>query len=299
LKIVAATLREEFKTVNLSICNIYTPNNLSCQLKFAVTVKELLMSRTSLTNLIIGGDWNVTLEAIDKKGGIQWKPTACRNQIIGLMNELDLVDTLREKNPNKKCYTYEASARNIKSRIDFFLVAKSISHRVSKVDIKTSIAPDHKTVKLCLKLSNSVRGRRLWKFNNALLNDETYVNLIRDSYSGIKEKHTEVTVPKLKWELIKMEIRNLTIPYSKNKARKTPEFENTLEKRLETLDNKINANDNTENVESELKEYEYLKMNLNVSTRKRQKVLSFAPKCDGSRKERNLPSMFSNGKENF
>ena len=80
------------------------------------------------------------------------------NQIIAMMNELDLVDTFREKNPNKKCYTYEATARNIKSRIDFFLVAKSMSHQVSKVDIKTSIAPDHKTVKLCLRLSNSVRG---------------------------------------------------------------------------------------------------------------------------------------------
>ena len=57
-----------------------------------------------------------------------------------------------------------------------------------------------------------MRGPGLWKFNNALLNDETYVNLIRDSYSGIKEKHTEVTEPKLKWELIKMEIRSLTIP---------------------------------------------------------------------------------------
>jgi len=29
-------------------------------------------------------------------------------------------------------------------------------------------------------------------------------------YSGIKEKDSEVTQPKLKWELIKMEIRNLT-----------------------------------------------------------------------------------------
>ena len=59
-----------------------------------------------------------------------------------------------------------------------------------------------------------------------------------------------------------MEIRNLTSPYSKNKARKAREFENTLEKRLETLDNKISANDNTENMESELKEYEYLKNEL-------------------------------------
>jgi len=120
-----------------------------------------------------------------------------------MINKLDLVDTFREKNPKQKCYTYEAPARNIKPRIDFFLVAYSIFHQDTKVDIIASIARDHKTVKLCLKLSNSIRGPGLWKFNSALLNNETYVNLIGDSYSGIKVKHSEVTEPKLKWELIK------------------------------------------------------------------------------------------------
>lgn len=72
----------------MSICNIYAPNVLVGQQKFAQTLKESLMSKSTLSNLIIGGDWNATLQTIDKKGGIQWKPTAYRRQIISMMKEL-------------------------------------------------------------------------------------------------------------------------------------------------------------------------------------------------------------------
>ena len=72
----------------MSICNIYAPNVLLGQQKFAQTFKESLMSKSSLSNLIIGGDWNTTLKTIDNKGGIQWKLTAYRRQIILMMKEL-------------------------------------------------------------------------------------------------------------------------------------------------------------------------------------------------------------------
>ena len=72
----------------MSICNIYAPNVLLGQQKFAQTFKESLMSKSSLSNLIIGGDWNATLQTIDKKGGIQWKLTAYRRQIILMLKEL-------------------------------------------------------------------------------------------------------------------------------------------------------------------------------------------------------------------
>ena len=60
------------------------------------------MSNTDIENLLTGGDWNVSLQAIDKNGGNQWKPTASRDQLMTAMKEFDLVDVFREKNPNKK-----------------------------------------------------------------------------------------------------------------------------------------------------------------------------------------------------
>jgi len=160
----------------LFICNIYAPNVPTDQQKFAQTLKELLMSKSSLSHVIIGGDWNVTLQAIDKRGGIQWKPTAYRYQITAMMEELDLIDVFRKKYPDKKNFTYESVERKLKSRIDFFLVAKSIASQVVEVGTKTSIAPDHKAVKLRFKLINSKRGPGLWKFTNSLLKDESYWN---------------------------------------------------------------------------------------------------------------------------
>ena len=81
----------------MSICNIYAPNVHADQQKFAQTLKELLMSKSSLSHVIIGGDWNVTLQAIDKQGGIQWKPTVYRYRITAMMEELDLIDVFRKK----------------------------------------------------------------------------------------------------------------------------------------------------------------------------------------------------------
>ena len=97
-----------------------------------------------------------------------------------------------------------------------------------------------------------------------------------------------------------MEIRNLTIPYTKNKARKAREFENTLEKRLETLDNKINANDHTENMESEIKEYEYLKNELKRLYEKKAEGAIFRSKVRWIEEGEKLTKYFFNmEKKNF
>ena len=40
---------------------------------FLHNLNEYLMYNTDVENLIIGGDWNVTLQSLDKRGGIPWK----------------------------------------------------------------------------------------------------------------------------------------------------------------------------------------------------------------------------------
>ena len=54
--------------LQFSICNIYAPNNLDEQSRFAQNLNVFLLRHLNVDKLIIGGDWNVTLEHIDKKG---------------------------------------------------------------------------------------------------------------------------------------------------------------------------------------------------------------------------------------
>ena len=230
-----------FNAKNLSLCNVYAPNDLRQQQEFIHSLNTYLMSNTDVENLIIGGDWNISLQAIDKKGGNPWKPTVSRDLLMTMMKEFDLVDVYREKNPTNKSYTYESKALKLCSRIDFFLIPQHQISWVEQIETVVSNAPDHKAVKLKLNGSNNKRGPGLWKFNNSLLDDEDYVTLIRENYSPISEKYSGQEHKRLKWELVKMELRGLTIPYAINKAKNIRRKERDLQKRLDDLDQSISS----------------------------------------------------------
>ena len=62
------------KTANISLSNVYAPNDSQQQHTFLHNLNEyLIMSNTDTSNLIIGGDCNVTLQSLDKRGGVPWK----------------------------------------------------------------------------------------------------------------------------------------------------------------------------------------------------------------------------------
>ena len=175
--------------MELSLCNRYAPNDQTEQLRFIEEHNNYLIDQSELTTLIIGGDWNCTLTKKDKKGGLPWRPTGFRNLILTTMDIFDLVDIQKVKHPNINKYSYVSKALKMRSRIDFFLVAKNLTKYVQKVDIQSSIAPDHKTVFLSLHWTKVVpRGPGFWKFNNALLEDNNYVEQMRQRYSGFREK---------------------------------------------------------------------------------------------------------------
>ena len=81
-----------------------------------------------------------------------------------------------------KSYTYESKALKLCSRIDFFLLPQHQISRVEQIVTVVCNAPDHKAVKLKLNSPNNKRGPGLWKFNNSLLDDESYATLIGENY---------------------------------------------------------------------------------------------------------------------
>ena len=159
---------------------------------------------------------------------------------MNLMEELNLIDIYRQINPTKKYFTYESKPLNLKSRIDFFLISRPLSCCVKNAEIRTSIAPDHKSIFLNIEIKNEfARGPGLWKFNNTLLEDENYKELIEFYYPQILVKYREITDKQLLWELRKMELRAKTIKYSKEKRSKLRNEEKALQEELQELDGKI------------------------------------------------------------
>ena len=167
--------------VSLSICNVYAPTSPQLQGKFLQILNEFWTSNLNITQLIVGGDWNVTLETIDKRGGTLWKQMAYRNSVVSMMYSLDLIDIFRKLKPNTKSYSYESKFLKVKSRIDYFLIAKNLTNLVQNVGTKTAITPDHKAIKLCLKPFKSTRGPGLLNYNKKVI-------------TGLKQPDGKITV---------------------------------------------------------------------------------------------------------
>ena len=87
-------------------------------------LNNCIIDKTELTSLIVGGDWNCTLSKKDKIGGAPWRPTIYSNLVSMTMEMFDLVDIQRVRHPKLRKFTYESKSLKVKSRIDFFLVAK-------------------------------------------------------------------------------------------------------------------------------------------------------------------------------
>ena len=200
--------------------------------------------------------------------------------VLTTMDILDLIDIQRVKHPKLRKYSYESKALKVKSRIDFFLVAKHLEQYVKKSEIYSSVAPDHKAIYISLSWSNPTpRGPGLWKFNNSLLNDEEYVNKIRETYAHTCVYYSDSVNKRLFWEMLKMEIRAATISFSKDIAKSTYRREMEIRRQLDVLDDIICNNFHFSEIDLVLKEFDNLKTELQSIYDKKGMAAIFRSKC--------------------
>lgn len=79
----------------------------------------------------------------DKVGGTVWKPSNYRNLLLTTMEAFDLVDIQKVRHPQLRKYSYVSKALELKSRIDFFLVAQNLTRFVKKRVIFTRLRHRH------------------------------------------------------------------------------------------------------------------------------------------------------------
>ena len=171
---------------------------------------------------------------------------------------------------------------------------------IRTAEIRSSIAPDHKAICLSVEINDAFhRGPGTWKFNNQLIEDENYVQLITECFLRILAKYQEVESHQLLWELIKMEFRSETITYSKAKRRELKSREIYLQEKLDALDNEICHGHDHFN-QSLLDEYESIKTELKDIYEKKGREAMFRSKARCTEKDEKPTNYFFNlEKRNF
>ena len=91
-----------------------------------------------------------------------------------------------------------------------------------------------------------------WKFTNSLLRDEKYINNLRNNLDRYKNKYKDVEDRGLQYDLLKMEIRGVTVMYSKLKAKARKNKEIDLQNKANELREKAERNPADKRVLNEL-----------------------------------------------
>ena len=94
------------------------------------------------------------------------------------------------------------------------------------------------------------------------MNDEEYVNKIRETYAETCIYYSDSVNKRLFWEMLKMEIRAATISFSKNIAKSTHCREMEIRRQLDVLDDIICNNFHSSEIDLVLKEFDNLKTEL-------------------------------------
>ncbi|KAL9982975.1 hypothetical protein ACROYT_G005090 [Oculina patagonica] len=265
--VLAETILSDKKTI---FVNIYAPNEARHQISFLAELSNSFLREYINDNVVLGGDFNCVIDSLDKRGG---KPFDAKKasvvELRTLISTNNLVDCWRFKNPDSCGITWSNPSRKIQSRLDYLLVSKNLCKLIRECNIIPNIHSDHSAVALNITFDEDSppRGPGFWKFNNSLLLDIDYVELLTFKIREFVIRHQQVNDKGLFWEMIKMELRAFTIKYSKRKAKKSRDEEASPKTRLISIQNKLQANHN----ESDKMEMDKLKAKLaEVEARKTQ-----------------------------
>ena len=200
--------------------------------------------------IIIGGDFNVTLDSdVDCAGGNPSNKNSIKN-IRDICLDFDLVDIWRIRNPDTKRFTWRQKKPLIQRRLDYWLISDVCQDDIEKSDIISSINSDHSAIFLHFNnIVDQKHGPSFWKFNASLAEDGNFVTLINESIPTWLEEFKTIEDKRLLWDLIKYKIRQLSIKYGKEKARKKRKRITDIEASLKICEENCKGCPSAENLE--------------------------------------------------
>jgi len=101
-----------------------------------------------------------------------------------MQTELDLIDVWRMKNFDTKIYTWTSQkSPNVFCRLDYWLISNNLQVFVKSTDIIPAIKTDHAAIDLVFtNIDTDLKGPGFWKMNCSLLEDQNYLNDLKQKF---------------------------------------------------------------------------------------------------------------------
>ena len=207
-------------TICLNVVNIYAPN----------TVSERKTFFERLHDYFIPGDFN----CFDNKlGRLHSANTLLPDKkcLNAFLSDFCLIDVWRKLNPQGVSFTWSNSDYSQASRLDRFLVSRSLFKSVRSKKVLPCLFSNHDFVDLefCLDGFSNKRGG-VWRLNTALLADLDFKREISSAIDCQKCVISDFESLGAWWDDLKLVIRSTCINYCTRKRQSVNRERNVLTK---------------------------------------------------------------------
>lgn len=201
-------------SIPYTLVSLYAPNTRQKTfIKNTVTAaKEIRQG-----GLIVCGDFNAVVDNREDRSIGSFRHA---QEIHSIVAEEELHDVWRYLNNTERDYTYFSSSKRTHSRIDFFLVDRSVLSKTDSASIGNITWSDHAPIALMLRTKFDTRGRPPWRLNSFLLKDPENLKFLTTHLQDFfKLNNLPSTSPTLLWCTHKAYIRGLFIQLAAKQKR--------------------------------------------------------------------------------
>ena len=238
-------------SLSFNVVNIYAPNTVSERKIFFERLHDYFISNGSR---IIAGDFNCIDNVLDRlrSSNTLLPDKRCLNAFF---SDFSLIDVWRKLNPHGVSFTWSNSDYTQASRLDRFLVSRSLFNHVRSNKILPCAFSDHDFVEFDLTLDGFSDGRGgVWRLNTALLADTDFKHELSFVINRQKSRIAAFDSLGAWWDDLKLVIRSTCINYCTRKRQSVNRDRNDLTKRLIRAKGAFHAGDDS--VVSEIRDLE-------------------------------------------
>ena len=235
-RLIIAELHCLGRTIYVAVVYAPTSSQQAQQLLYLNKLEQLLSRLSESNELIICGDFNTHLSALDTSA--RFVRTATSARLAEILDKFDLIDAWRHLHPNTNGFTWKRSfsTASQQSRIDFIFISESLvrTQGITGIHVSPAFRSDHKIVRVCLKICEDKRGPGAWRFNNSLLGNEEFRDKVLREIEQAREGTGvyDIDDPGLLIEVLMGSIRAVTISTSKYLAKERNKDEKDLLSKL-------------------------------------------------------------------
>ncbi|CAM2097126.1 unnamed protein product [Caretta caretta] len=236
-------LRVHMEGLVVNLVNIYAPQTSPKWPQFYQRVSDFLGTLDLHECLVLGGDFNTTLEERDRSGA---EPSpAARNILRGIVEHHSLVDVWRDHHPDyTSTFTFVQveAHRSQHSWLDRIYLSRFHLSQAHSSNIRPAPFSDHHLATITVPLRAERPGPAYWHFNNSLLEDESFVTSFREFWLAWREQRRAFPSARRWWDLGKVRAKLFCRDYTWGTSRRRNAAIEQLKREVLQMERRLAAN---------------------------------------------------------